>query len=112
MNHIWFKCKQPCDNPHCMFCEGGLGSCTVCEGFEGTLTRDCCGFKLDETDYDLIWKHGLQFTAEKGWHFDEEGGCGRRKKTLPPQAVLEAIKRLNLEQKEYEAIARIDQMFP
>jgi hypothetical protein len=41
-----------------MFCDGGLGYCAVCGGFEGTLTTDCCGRKLTPNEEDRIYRKG------------------------------------------------------
>ena len=57
--HTWFKCT--CGETGCQFCDGGLGKCTVCNGFEGQLTDECCGFKLDETVLDAVYKGGLNY---------------------------------------------------
>jgi len=52
-----------------MFCDGGLGHCTVCGGFEGTLTTDCCGRELTEREKDEIYKMGtLDFAAGRWMH--------------------------------------------
>jgi len=59
--HTWYKCTQPCHKPHCMFCEGGLGWCTACDGFEGSLPTHCPGRKIGESDQQLIYKSTLDF---------------------------------------------------
>lgn len=41
--HIWHKCKQPCETPHCVYCEGGLAMCVVCRQAEGELEKSCPG---------------------------------------------------------------------
>lgn len=56
MKHTWHQCK--CNKPGCMFCDGGLGLCTVCNGFEGTLTTECCGRKITQEEEDAIYKKG------------------------------------------------------
>lgn len=53
--HIWHKCKKPCDG--CMFCDGGLGLCEVCGGFEGQLLTTCPGYKLNNEALDACY-HG------------------------------------------------------
>lgn len=63
MEHIWYKCT--CNEINCMFCEGGLGSCTVCGGFEGTLTKECCGHRLDSFILDAIYKGGLNYISNE-----------------------------------------------
>jgi hypothetical protein len=59
IEHTWYKCT--CGEAGCMFCDGGLGSCTVCNGFEGTLTEECCGFRLDEHVLEAVYKGGLNY---------------------------------------------------
>ncbi len=54
--HTWFECK--CNNARCMFCDGGLGACTVCKGFEGTLTTHCCDRPITKEEENRIYKIG------------------------------------------------------
>lgn len=61
--HVWFECE--CNQTGCMFCDGGLGSCTVCGGFEGTLTHECCGYALDEHTLNAVYKGGLDYVHGK-----------------------------------------------
>lgn len=58
--HVQYICK--CQREACQFCDGGLFACTVCGGFEGTLTTECCGRKLTEEEEDRIYnKANLDF---------------------------------------------------
>jgi hypothetical protein len=45
--HVWFKCPEPCprheEGRHCVYCDGGLAFCTVCEMGEGDLADECPG---------------------------------------------------------------------
>lgn len=59
--HTPHKCIQPCTQDYCVYCEGGLIFCTVCGGFEGSLTDVCCGFQLHSTVLEAIYKGGLNF---------------------------------------------------
>jgi hypothetical protein len=43
MQHTPYKCPPGCDNPYCCICVGGLISCTVCNGAEGSLPTECPG---------------------------------------------------------------------
>lgn len=61
MDHTWFKCEQPCHNSYCQFCEGGLGLCTVCKAFEGSLTTECPGHVVTEEDQQLVYTSVLDF---------------------------------------------------
>lgn len=67
MKHKFYECEQPCDRTACPFCEGGLGLCTVCGGFEGTLTTHCCGRKLTKEEEDKIYVLGTLDYADGEW---------------------------------------------
>ena len=53
--HVWYKCKPDCSG--CMFCEGGLGMCIVCNGFEGSLLTHCPGYRLNAETLEACY-HG------------------------------------------------------
>jgi len=58
--HTWHKCT--CYEVTCPYCEGGLGFCTVCNGFEGTLTTECCGRRITKEEERKIYEeHSLDF---------------------------------------------------
>lgn len=59
MRHTWYACSETCNG--CMFCDGGLSACTVCGGFEGTLTEHCAGNKLPEFTLDKVYAGELDF---------------------------------------------------
>jgi len=59
MKHDYFKCT--CNQMTCQFCEGGLGWCKVCDGFEGTLPSECPGFKMTEEQKEKVWKGPLDW---------------------------------------------------
>ncbi len=59
MKHKWHECE--CHKPGCQFCDGGLGLCTVCGGFEGTLTTDCCCRQLTQEEQDEVYKGERDF---------------------------------------------------
>ena len=65
MKHTWYKCPTNCDNPHCNFCRGGLGLCTVCNCAEGTLPTDCPGEKVNEKIQNKIYAAKLDFIKGK-----------------------------------------------
>ncbi len=46
--HVWFVCEQPCRLAHCIYCVGGLASCTRCGASEGELLAHCPGFLLSQ----------------------------------------------------------------
>lgn len=59
--HVWYECPKPCDTPYCVYCEGGLGSCTVCKCAEGTLPSECPGAPVSSSDQDRIYAGNLDF---------------------------------------------------
>ena len=54
LQHVWFDCK--CGRDGCMFCDGGLCLCTVCNAFEGQLLSSCPGYKLSEEAHDAVYE--------------------------------------------------------
>ena len=60
-DHTWFECD--CHRVGCQFCDGGLGACTVCGGFEGSLATECPGKRLSDKTLDAIWKGYIDFKA-------------------------------------------------
>lgn len=67
MKHTWYECHGKHESPGCMFCDGGLGACTVCNGFEGTLTTDCCGRKMTEDEERRVYKEGTLDFQNGAW---------------------------------------------
>lgn len=68
MKHTWYKCSDHggCKNPGtCIFCVGGLSSCTVCGAGEGELTTDCPGYKLEVQVKESVYKGRLDFVNGK-----------------------------------------------
>jgi len=63
MKHTEYKCN--CNRTGCMFCDGGLFSCTVCNGFEGTLTTECCGHKLHPTVLHAVYTGKIDYVNGK-----------------------------------------------
>lgn len=61
LKHSYYECSPECDDSCCQFCRGGLGLCTICKGFEGTLTIDCCGFELNSHILEAIYHGGLNY---------------------------------------------------
>lgn len=57
--HTPYVCK--CNSGYCQFCDGGLCHCTVCGGFEGTLTTECPGVRLFECTLDDVYDRLLDF---------------------------------------------------
>lgn len=65
MEHTWRECS--CDDPLCMICGGGLSHCTVCNGFEGTLTSECCGRKLTSEEERAVYEEGTLDFRQGEW---------------------------------------------
>ena len=65
MKHTKYECK--CNRAYCQFCEGGLFSCTVCRGFEGSLPTDCPGTQMTEEQEKNIYAGQLDYREGKGW---------------------------------------------
>ncbi len=70
LNHTWYECPPQADGKpahydtemsSCMFCDGGLGHCTVCDGFEGTLPSECPGRKVEAEHLQLVYNSTLDF---------------------------------------------------
>jgi len=62
--HKYLECT--CGEDGCIFCDGDLASCTICEGTEGSLTTECCGRKITEDEGYRIYKLGtLDFKGGK-----------------------------------------------
>lgn len=55
----------------CQFCVGGLSACTVCGGFEGTLTRQCPGREMTEQELDAVYSQDLEFINNR-WYIEKE----------------------------------------
>ncbi len=68
MDHTLVK-HENCHLTSCMICDGGLGLCQYCGGFEGSLATKCPGFDIGEEIADMIYKGVVDFT-EEGWVFN------------------------------------------
>lgn len=65
MKHTIRECN--CDNEYCNICRGGLMSCTVCGGAEGTLPTDCPGVRMTQTEEDWVYHNEIDFRDKFGW---------------------------------------------
>jgi hypothetical protein len=43
-----------------MFCEGRLGLCVICGGFEGSLLTTCPGYKLNGDTIDACYNGNIK----------------------------------------------------
>lgn len=64
--HNYRTCN--CNSIHCMICEGGLSHCIICDGFEGTLTTDCVGYRLQSFILDTIYHGNLDYNFNE-WYW-------------------------------------------
>ena len=67
MKHTEYICKGGHDYQGCMFCNGGLFFCTVCNGFEGTLPTDCPGIRMTEKQADDVYAGKIDYREDRGW---------------------------------------------
>ena len=65
IKHTYYECK--CNGEFCQFCAGGLGWCTVCDGFEGELGTHCPGQKMTKDEKYNIYKLGADY-RDNEWH--------------------------------------------
>lgn len=70
--HTYFVCS--CNNPGCPYCDGGLALCTVCNGMEGSLTKECPGEKLASATCDDIYTGQIDFIGGKWISISAVGG--------------------------------------
>ena len=61
MKHTWYQCPPGCENLYCHYCIGGLGLCTVCDGFEGQLPTECPGMSMTEEQKEAVYTGPLDF---------------------------------------------------
>lgn len=69
--HVAFECH--CNRTGCMFCDGGLFSCTICGALEGALLPQCPGRWLSQAEHDENYAHYCAGTGP----FAERGPFGR-----------------------------------
>lgn len=66
IEHTKYVCTRQECYP-CQFCDGGLFACTICGGFEGTLTTECPGRKLTPDEERLIYTEGKLDFRNGAW---------------------------------------------
>ena len=59
--HVEYECK--CNRNGCMFCDGGLFSCTRCGSSEGALPSQCPGEKMTPEQEADVYAGRLDFRA-------------------------------------------------
>lgn len=62
-------CDPRCpSDTSCYFCEGELFYCNVCGGFEGSLTKECCGCRMTKEEQEAVYLlHTLEFFDGNWW---------------------------------------------
>lgn len=91
MEHTWYVCNGGHEYPGCMFCDGGLSSCTVCGGAEGSLPTDCPGVEMTKQQADGVYAGSIDYREGRGWVVPDGTGtsmgdtavyCAARRPTL------------------------------
>lgn len=57
--HVAFVCT--CYRTGCMFCDGGLFACALCNSFEGATTTHCPGEKMTADQSDAVYAGKLDY---------------------------------------------------
>lgn len=76
-----------CSCYHCT-----LAVCSVCGCYEGSLTTDCPGYKLDQAQQDRVYKDGADYRDGHGWHFTTASKSPRFEE--PAKPLVSASKQL------------------
>lgn len=61
-DHTWYKCTGCKSETYCIYCDGGLSSCTVCGGAEGSLPTECPGRLMTPEEQDQVYQGPLDFS--------------------------------------------------
>jgi hypothetical protein len=90
MKHTTYICEQSHDGPGCMFCDGGLFLCSVCDSFEGATTSDCPATKMTQEQIDAVYAGTLNFRNGQ-WLREPSGSCSSHYEVVNGNAQLRAI---------------------
>lgn len=71
--HVAYKCGPDCEKHACMFCQGGLFACAVCNSLEGATTTECPGKRMTADQSEKVYTGKLDFVGGK-WVY---GACSR-----------------------------------
>lgn len=66
--HVLYVCPNNCEG--CMFCDGGLSTCTRCGAFEGCWPDHCPGERMTEEQSDAVYAGELNY-RDLGWQLGE-----------------------------------------
>lgn len=64
--HVQAKCSKGNCGGTCYPCT--LAVCDVCGAYEGGLTTDCPGVRVDFDKQEEVYTTDLDYTDDKGWH--------------------------------------------
>lgn len=78
-----------CTCPHCTLCV-----CSVCGAYEGGLTTDCPGEKVDFDKQQEVYETNLDFTDARGWHQGEP----MKRRTPRFEVTIDARPRVGLDE--------------
>lgn len=51
----------PCDRPGCMWCDGGLEYCAICNAFEGATPTECVGRMMTEAEEQQVYAKKIDY---------------------------------------------------
>lgn len=71
LEHTEYVCT--CGETGCMFCDGGLFACSICQSFEGATTTHCPGVPMYAEFGDQVYMGVIDF-RDGEWR---EGECSR-----------------------------------
>lgn len=71
-DHTLEECN--CGRPRCNICRGGLTTCEVCGGAEGSLPTDCPGYALSRAERTAILEGRVDFESGEWFNLQEGGG--------------------------------------
>ena len=89
--HRWAVCHREHEVFHaCMLCDGGLASCEVCGGFEGSLLTSCPGERLTEEALEAVYKGNVVDFLRV---YEDRDYCRAEGVDWPPDWALREMKR-------------------
>jgi len=68
LEHTLHECKKD----DCFICSGGLSSCEVCGGGEGSLSMHCYGAKLESYVLEAIYNKWIDYIGGYFWYYSKE----------------------------------------
>lgn len=68
--HVQAKCNSDTCGGTCHAC--CLAVCDVCGAYEGSLTTDCPGVRVDFDKQEEVYTTDLDYTDALGWHHTQK----------------------------------------